>query len=299
MNHKKRVFQAMGMSFRSFSFCFFLIFFGMLLPCCHNASPQETHARIVALTPSLASATLAIDPHAELVGTSLYTTWPEAAKRVATVPTPTPVEQVVSLSPTLVLVHPADVQLIAKLKELQIPVYAHAMDTLPGIYETLESLGVLLHAPQKGHAATRALQSALDAVIKNYDTSPAIDVLFIIDVADARMQQFYTAQNDAFLATLSQRCGGNTLATDATAWGRITAESLLRLNPHAILFLGRDDATTTQWQQSFSTLYHDLEAVKSGRVHYLSGDAYSIPDTRLPKTQDAICQAIELLRKTP
>ena len=298
MTYKNRYFQTLVLDFRNF-FSFVFLALWLTLPGCHSSAPQEPHERIVALTPSLASALLAVDPQADLAGTSLYTAWPEAAKRVATLPMPTPVEQVVSLSPSLVLVHPADVQLIAKLDELHIRVFARAMDTLPDIYETLESLGTMLQAPQKGHAAALALQHELDDIIKKYTPAPALDILFIIDVADARMQLFYIAQNDAFLAALSKRCGANTLATDTTNWGRITAESLLRLNPPAILFLSRDDTTMKEWQHTFSTLYHDLDAVKSGRVHFMNGEAYSIPDMRLPKTQDAICQAIDALRKTP
>ena len=269
----------------------------LLMPGCNAPSPRPPEdERIVALTPSLASALIAIEPTAHLVGTTQYTDWPESARRVATLPMPTPPEQVLALRPTLVLAHPASLQLIAKLESLHIPVFAHAMDTLPDIFETLQNLGHALHVPQKGLLAAQRLQAELDAVTQGHKEAPAVRLLFIIDVADARMQQFYTAQNDAYLAALSQNCGGQTLAADTSRWGRITAESLIRLDPPAILFLSPDETTGNERRRMFADLYPTLRAVKEGRVYFLNGASYSIPDTRLPQTQAAICLAIDTLR---
>lgn len=278
-------------------FLFVLIFLSVYLCYGCHASPSTSDERIVALTPSLTSALLALAPQAPLVATSQYTTWPESARTVATLPMPTPLERLVQLRPTLVLAHPSDVQLISKLESLNIRVFAHAMDTLDDIYTTLETLSTLLDMPQNGSRAILQLKTELDQITARYATSPTIDILLIIDVADARMQHFYLAQNDAFLASLTQACGGHTLHTDNTNWGRISAESLFRLNPYAILFLSPNDAIGEERRQNFSTLYAGLDAISAGRVFYLNGESYSTPDLRLPSTQEAICKAIDTLRK--
>ena len=276
---------------------FVLIFISCYL--CYGCHPhhQAADERIVALTPSLTSALLALSPQAPLVATTQYTIWPEAARAVATLPMPAPLERIVLLRPTLVLAHPSDVQLISKLESLNIRVFAHAMDTLDDIYTTLETLSALLDKPQNGTRAVHQLKTELDQVTARYATASPIDVLFIIDVADARMQHFYLAQNDAFLASLTQACGGHTINSDESNWGRITAEALLRLNPHAILFLSPNNAIGEERRQTFSTLYASLDAVTAGRVYYLNGESYSIPDLRLPQTQEALCKALDTLRK--
>ncbi len=261
---------------------------------CHRSERVSEAPRVVALTPSLASAVLSVDARVELVGASQYSEWPERAARVAFLPTPAPIEQVVSLKPDLVLVHPSDVQLIHKLEQLHLNYVAHGMDTLADIESTYLSLGTALGEPALGQSAVDALRRALNDAVPAEQTG--VDLLVVIDVLDARMQQLYLAQNAAFLASLLERCGAHVIAVDEDNWTRISAESLFRLDPSAILFLSPDAVTGEQRRELFSKIYRDLSAVQQNRVVYLNEASISQPDDRLPNTQKRLCDAIRSLK---
>ncbi len=279
----------------------FLIIFLVCLAC---SSPKEKSSlpqspRLVALTPSLASSVFAVDPQANLVAASVYTTWPEAAALVATLPMPASLERIVRLQPDLVLLHPSDLQLKGKLEKLHIPTLTHEMDTLADIETTLIDIGQTIGKAEAGVKAAEHLKQALDDALPQDLPQERISFLFIIDVLDARMQQLYIAQNHAFLAELSARCGGDALSTGTSNWAQISAETLIRLNPENIIFLTPGVDSPEKRSTRFEMMYPNIKAVQTHHIVFLSDPALSVPDTRLPHTQSILCDAIQTLRDTP
>lgn len=265
----------------------------LTLASCHDKDTYTPNAspRVVALTPSLASTALSVAPNINLVATSVYTTWPDDAVKVASLPTPAPIEQIIRLRPDLVLLHPSDVQLIGKLEKLHIPTLVHSMDTIADIQNTLMDIAASLNMPQSGENEVKKLMASLDNALPQNLPKDPVPFLFIIDVLDARMQKLYIAQNDAYLSELARRCNGAPIVVNDDNWTQISAETLLRLDPQNIIFLNASDASEKYLNQ-FKTLYADLKAVQNNRIVALDDPGITTPDMRLPRTQAILCDAI-------
>ena len=253
--------------------------------------------RVVALTPSLASALYAVDPEANLVATSRFTRYPEAAIKVATLPQQSALEQIVALQPDLVLLHPSDTQTAEKLLRLGIDTRAYGMDTIADIEAAVIGIGDAIKQPEAAQQAienlNKEMQQARSAYAQNKNL-PSPRVLLIIDFLDMRAQRIFVAQNRAYLADLVRDCGADAIpiANNTEDWAQIGAELLLTLNPPHVLILGHSPDDAAQKRTTFETVYPTLSAVQHGRIVTLDDPDLSVPDMRLPQTLHALCTAM-------
>ena len=269
----------------------------------HQEPLPSDKPRVVALTPSLASALYAVDPEANLVATSKYTRYPEAALKYATLPPQTALEQIVALQPDLVLLHPSDTQTAEKLLRLGIDTRAYGMDTLAGIETAILGIGDALKRPEAARLAADILKANLqnaESIYFQYKNLTPPHVLIVIDSLDMRAQRIFIAQRDAFLADLARGCGVDVIQIDTPEdWVQIGAESLLTLDPPNVLILGHSFDDATQKRTTFETVYPTLSAVQNGRVVALDDPDLSVPDMRLTKTLHTLCTALTPLFSLP
>ena len=254
---------------------------------CHPAQERDG---IISLAPSLSEAVLAFD-NAKLIAVTEYDKDP----RLASLPRlrgAGSVEIIAAMRPSLVLLHPSDAQYAEKLQAMGIATLMHSMETLEDIDQTLLDLGERLHRTQDAKRAIEQLHRDMARNAQTYQTQNHAKILLIIDRLDARMQQFYIAQGDAFLVDLVQGCGFEVISPGKSRWERIEAEKLIELDPERILFLthGREDAKVVKAQ--FEALYPKLKAVQNHHFLVYDDAGISIPGPEMGKRQTALCKVL-------
>lgn len=262
------------------------MFWGTLCLACQPNATQT--GGIIALTPSLTEAVWAIGTpkHMPLIATSPYTT-DKRAQGLMRLQAEGSLEQIAALQPTLVLLHPSDTQLAARLQAMQIPVIAHSMDTTEDIEATLNDLG---HWMKRKPEAQRAIEKFRAEILPPQNAPDLPQMLLIIDRLDMRMQQFYIAQPPAFIADLVEGCGYTLMRPKADAWTRLDAETLMHLNPKRILFLARSDQDAAQVQTEFERMFKSsLQAVKTNQLFIYPDPDITIPGPEMGQRQQKLC----------
>lgn len=255
---------------------------------------------LIALTPSLTEAVWAVGTpeNMPLVATSPYTTDARAAGLLRLQAEGT-LEQIVAMKPSLVLLHPSDSCLAAKLQAANIPVMTRAMDTIEDIEATLHTLGQKLGREQ---AAAQAIQKMHHERIQKThqpgEKKPRL--LLIIDRLDMRMQQFYLAQPPAFIAELVEGCGYEVMRVKPETWAHLDAETLIKIQPERILFLARSQEDAEQVRTEFQRVFFSsLQAVQSGQFYVYDNPDITIPGPEMGRRQQMLCDFLDSLPHSP
>lgn len=282
-------------------FCRFVSFTILLCLClsCEvpKLEPQSSKARVIAMTPSLTEALFAASSEVELVATSQFTKWPEAALSAKKLPSAGILESILALKPDLVLLHSSDQLLAEKLRRLDVKTLSHSMDAIDGIMEAIAEIGRVLGQDAQATASIAMLKSDIAEVKERYAHRKQGDkaqTLVIVDRADSRGSHFYIAQNAAYLAELLSQCGADVIAVNAENWTQIDAERLMRLAPPNIVYFahGQEDAQAST--AIFNDFYSKLPAVQNHRLIVLSDDSLAVPGTRVAQSMETICKSIEV-----
>lgn len=255
---------------------------------------------LIALTPSLTEAVWAVGTpeNMPLVATSPYTTDARAAGLLRLQAEGT-LEQIVAMKPSLVLLHPSDSRMAAKLQAANIPVMTRAMDTIEDVEATLSELGQKLGREQ---AAARAIQKLHHEMVKISpkpgEKKPRL--LLIIDRLDMRMQRFYLAQSPAFIADLVEGCGYEIMRVKPEIWAHLDAETLINIQPERILFLARSPEDAEQVRSEFQRVFFSsLQAVQSGQFYVYDNPDITIPGPEMGRRQQMLCDFLDSLPHSP
>lgn len=261
------------------------IFLGILLSGCHAAQPPDG---IIALTPSLAEAVLTFE-NAKLIAVSPFDENPQVSS-LPRIDSAGGIERITAMRPRLVLLHSSDAQYAAKLNDMGIETRMYAMDTIQEVEQTVLDLGIFLHQEQTAQAAIAHMQQTLKANASTYKSSNPEQILVIVDRLDARMQQFYLAQSDAYLVDLVEGCGFKVISQSSRRWERIESEKLIHINPDSILFLAHDPKDAIEVQKQFELLYSNLKAVQNRRLFVYGNAGISIPGPQMGERQTTLCE---------
>ncbi|MGQ9794847.1 ABC transporter substrate-binding protein [Desulfosoma sp.] len=237
--------------------------------------------RVVTLAPSLTEMVFALGSGHRVVGVSQYSNYPaevQALTKVGSYVHPD-VEKIVALKPDLVLAikdgNPREV--VEKLEQVGIPVYAVNPKTLRQVMETLLALGNVLHAQERAEALVadmaRRLQSVDDA-IKNVTYRPG--VFFQIGVSP-----IVSVGTETFAHELIVRAGGRNVAEGPDPYPRFTLEQVMTLRPDTIIVSSMEraqifDQVREQWLR-----WSGIPAAAEHRVYLVPSDLFDRPGPRL------------------
>lgn len=116
------------------------------------------------------------------------------------------------------------------------------------------------------------------------------------NMGSATMEDVYIAGEDGFFSEMIRLAGGeNAYDRDDVRFPIVTAEGILRINPAAIIDMVTDleeqgltrEDVVRQWQS-----VAQAQAVRSGRVHVLTGDYIVIPGPRFVRIVEDMAHAI-------
>ncbi len=241
----------------------------------------ESPRRIVSLAPSITEIIYDIGRQDLLVGVSRFSDYPEAAQGLPKVGSYVhlDLERIVALKPDLCLAikdgNPKDV--VMRLEDLGIPVYAVNPQSLTTMLETVREVGSLLNAGEPANS----LAAQLDERIRNIDklvrkSTKRPGVFFQIGEAP-----IVSAGSGTFINELIERAGGRNLAGGVTGYPQFSREQVITLSPDVIIITSMSRAEVSENIRNEWLSWKDMPAGRNGRIYIQDADLFNRPAPRL------------------
>lgn len=193
--------------------------------------------RIIALSPAINEIIFALGAGEQVVGNTTYSTYPEAAQKVAKVggyfePN---LEKILLLNPTLVIMQDNNLKLGKQLNQLGIQTKVVDIDTIPHIRDSILVLGKLLHQETKAEAIVNDIDTHLEA-LKNIVSDKKI--LIVIGHNTALVKQIFVAGQNLYFNDIIEASGNrNALQSTRTGQPILNQENIISTDPDIIILL--------------------------------------------------------------
>ena len=246
--------------------------------------PAEVH-RIVSLAPSLTETLFAIGAGARLAGDTDFCDVPDEAKSKPHVGAPInpSLEAIVALKPDLVLATtainwPATADALLKMG---VPVYTTDPHTVDDMVAGIARIGALIGAETPANSLVAGLRTRLGALEEKLAGRTPRRVLFIV-----WDDPLISIGRHTFIADALRLSGGASVIEVEQNWPHVGMEHVVRLQPEYLVFTGdHGDGEVSKLEELRGRpAWRDLEAVKAGRVAFISGEV----NRPAPKLIDAI-----------
>lgn len=261
----------------------------LICTACAHAAP-----RIVSLAPSLTE--LAYDAGAGryLVGTTAYTDYPAAARKLPQVGDAfhIDVERLVALKPTLVLAWASSdpPELIEKLHGLGFKVAVFEPRALSDIAANLRRIGRLADTEARARQAARAFERRLNELRRRYAHQPPVRVFYEIST-----DPLYTINGKQIISEGIALCGGRNVFADLGALAAaVDVAAVIARDPQAILTAGTDAAARARldaWRR-----WPQLAAVQHGALFTVPADEIVRATPRMLTGIEQICRDLDTVR---
>jgi iron complex transport system substrate-binding protein len=257
-------------------------------------APGPAPLRVVVIGPGTEANLFALGLGTRVVGVSDFCTVPEAAAipRVGGLANPN-LERIAALEPDLVLTQGSLPILRDWCGSAGIHFHSFGTDSISGWMEEVRWLGAKFGCNAESEEILLRSSQNFASIAESNSGGPALRVLLIVSRRAEEASGLFAAGPSSFLSELLQRAGGvNVLADAEQAYVDVNEESLIRLDPEAILEFWPDGAPAqdplTVWRRSFP----QLSAVRAGRVSLILHPDSLIPGPAMPATARAIAAAL-------
>lgn len=245
------------------------------------ASPR----RIVSLAPSITETLFALGLDREVVGVTMLSTYPEAARSKPRVGTfiNISLERVVSLSPDLVI-GTADgnrTGTVEQLERVGIPVYIVNPRSCEEIFRMTLNIGGITGRVNQAEAVVADLRKRIDRVASLLKGLPEPNVFFQIGI-----NPIITVGKDTLHNELIRRAGGVNVYEDASArYPRCGIEDIIARNPDIIIISSMKRGGDFLHIRDGWKKWKTLTAVRDDRIHIIEAD---IVDHASPRIVDGL-----------
>jgi len=258
-------------------------------------------ARIVSLAPSLTESIFALGLGPSVVGVSQFDRYPQEVRdlpRVGALLNPN-FEAVLALKPTLVLGLTEQGESLARIQSLGLKTHTLDQRSVGTILSSLQNLGDLCG---KQYEAQRVV-SSLQGQLKNYElrerkSKKLVKVLILIGNSGAStISNLFVSGKDGFYSELLSIVGGQNVFADLTSgMSALNPESLLAMNPEAIILISGSGPEIHFDKQKFLAEWNSfpqLDAVRNKRIYIFDQDYASIPGPRFVSLLPDFWQAVQ------
>lgn len=253
----------------------------------HRVTLEAPARRIVSLAPHLTSILFALDVGDEIVGTSRYSDYPAAAKKIPRLGDAfsVSVEAVVARRPDIVFAWRSggSDRALARIEALGIPVFFYAARRLPDIARSVEKMAVLVGKGDRGRALAGHFLARLEALKRPAGSEP---VRVFFQISD---QNLYTVNNRHLIGQAIQWCGGVNVFGEARARvPMVSKEAVIGAAPDLILITRARGNPPSPWAARWNA-YPSL----AGKVAYIDPDLISRPGLRMTQGIARLCGLIQ------
>jgi iron complex transport system substrate-binding protein len=249
-------------------------------------------ARILALTPSSTEIVFVLGAENRIVAVDQWSDYPPAAKLKPRIPPFNPsLEQIIRLSPDLILSTHGGAEPLLPLERHGINVLILAPRTLDDVYRNILLIGRIVDAQPRAERLVRAMRQRAAVILARVRDAPRPKVFIELEGSDAIRP--YTAGSGSFIDVLIRLAGGaNVAAPSRTAWPQFSLEELIRADPDLIILGDAVGPMNPQTPEMVSRRpgWSRLRAVSRGAVFPIETDLVSRPGPR-------VIEGLELLAK--
>ena len=174
-------------------------------------------------------------------------------------------------------------------------------ESMEDVLEDVRFIGGITGVPGKAIRLAESLkaeQAAVRTALQPYLDKAPRKVLFLLSIEES-MQPGWAPGESTWVHSLIREANGQNLAAElGTAWGQVSFEALLSLDPEILLL--RDGANAAEQAAlhkrvaslSSHPVWRQVRAVREGRVHILPYGPLNIPGPRIMKAYGAVAEAI-------
>jgi iron complex transport system substrate-binding protein len=265
------------------------------------ATPQTRSTpptRIVSLVPALTEMLFALGAGPQVTAVSSYDEFPPEVKslpRVGALLDPD-MERILSLRPDLVIVYGSQTEVQAQLARTGIRVYNYRHAGLAGVLNTIRDLGSAIGRSAEGTRLAGDIQAQLDRIRTRVQGRPKPRTLLVFERDPASLRGVFVSGGVGFLHDMLEIAGGVNVFTDVKREAvQPSVETMLSRAPDLILevratgLLAPTDASDSRrvWGALAS-----IPAVRTGRIHILSGEYLVVPGPRVVQGTEAFARAL-------
>ena len=257
----------------------------------HKVTLAAPAKRIVSLAPHLTEILFALEVGNEIVGTSRYSDYPPAAKKIRRLgdALSVSVESVVAMKPDIVFAWRSggSDRALAKIQALGIPVYFSEAPRLADIGRSVAKMGKLVGKPTRGRELAAAFFLGLSRL---RESPPSEPVAVFFQISD---QNLYTVNNRHLIGQAITLCGGENVFGGAAAMVPIVSkEAVLGARPNLIVITRAKGSPPSPWEAKWDA-YPSLK----GKVAYIDPDLISRPGLRMLEGISQLCSLIRQASK--
>jgi iron complex transport system substrate-binding protein len=241
----------------------------------------ESPKRVVALAPNIVEIIFALSREDRLVGATQFTNYPPPAAKIPKIGTyiRPDLEKIVALSPDVcIAVRDGNpIEVIRRLEELRIPVYAVDPRDLHSVEEVILRIGDLLNASPEANSLVASLDRRIERVrnaAQNVNQQPT--VFFQIGV-----NPIVSTGTNTHINELIVTAGGINLARGDNAYPVFSREEVLALSPEVIVITSMTRGESFKRVKEEWVMWPDLPAVKKDRIYVVDSDLFDRPSPRL------------------
>lgn len=261
------------------------------LPIAHALAADAT--RIVSLAPHLTELTFSAGAGDRVVATVEYSDYPEQARVIPRIGDAFRVdlERLVALRPDAILVWDSGTPAatIARLRELELPVYSFTTHRLTDIPEALRRIGELAGSSEAALEAASRFEEQIANLRRTYRDREVVSVFLQIND-----RPLYTVNGRHLISEIADLCGGrNVFAELSELAPAIGEEAVIAANPQVIIATSDTviDAPR-QWQR-----WRQLDAVRRGNIYTLDSDNLTRATLRTVRGVEAMCETLDSARE--
>lgn len=252
--------------------------------------PAPAH-RIVSLAPNITDALFAAGAGAYVVGTSRFSDYPEAAKKVPVVGDATMIdlERIVALKPDIVVVWKSGnaAAQVEKIVRLGIPLFYAETTRLADVAAATRRFGVLAGTSGVADRQASTFEEALAWLRATYAGKKRLKVFY--QIWDRPLMTIGRAQIIDDALTL---CGGDNVFADLTvAAPTVSREAVLARDPDVIVSGGAEGESLDDWKRSGF-----LTAVKHQNVFAIDAPTLALPSPSILPGVRTLCVALDAAR---
>lgn len=256
--------------------------------------------RIVSISPATTEWCCALGLRDRIVGRSRYCDYPPGIEAVPVLGSATDLstEVLLSLKPDRVLMSGTTHLQRQRLESLKVPFVATADGDLEDILEAPRVLGEACARPKTAAAIEFGIRDDLARVTRWFRAQgvPSARVLLVVQTLHDPPTAPTVAGPGSFYDDLLRMSGcDNAVGSDGREFGPWSLEAIVRDDPDVIIELDPDGRSRPAGDADARAAWAkigSLKAVRTGRVHVLTGNRHYLPGPRIAFTYLALCEAI-------
>lgn len=273
---------------------------GLLAPAAAATPPGDAPSRIVSLAPSITDLLFDLGVGNRVVGVTDWCVLPPGCaerSRIGGHVDPN-LEAVVALQPDLVVVEAANVEVVAGLRALGIPICVVEHRQVKGILDSVTLAGEACGVPERAADLRARLGARLAAVVARRPDGPRPRAMIVVgrDVTAGRLSDLYLAGDGTFLGEMLTLAGGENVVTgDGVSYPMISLEGLFSLAPEVVVDLAPECADDPRQRAALAAAWRrhtEVPAVRDDRVYVLVDPALLVPGPRFVDTLEWLASVL-------